>query len=547
MKLFIKHHLTILVILLFALLLRLPLLNGSFWLDEAAQAIESSRPLSQQLDLVKDFQPPLFHLLVHLMLYLGQAEWWLRMASLVPALVSIWATYQIGKKLISAKAGLIASILLSTNSYHIFFSQELRPYSLAMMFGILSWYLMVQILAASGKNSLVDMFRLPFTKSFYVPSQPMLLMMYFSCISMGLYTSFIFPFLLLSQVVFVLVSMRKLLAKFIFVWLLAGLSFLPWIPTFLAQLAVGQTWRQIMPGWSSVVSLPQVKALPMVLGKFIFGVIDLEVNTPFIIMTGFLVLLMINSSLWMFKDWRSSKLIKDNSLVLLLCWLIIPLLSTWLVSFVVPVLSPKRVLFLLPSFYLLITYLLQTKPKDKKQSFVGSLFKDGVTQTALTFFLKVYGRLSAWILILMLLLINFYSTTSYWSNPKLQRENWKQLYQQIISKYPIDQTVLVFVFDEPFASWQWYDQKSSNGYQTFDIDTLNVDRVENLRDLLEPITKYRYILVFDYLQDLTDPNRKLVGEISQFGFKQVDLIDQANIGFVRVFAKPDQLLSGNNL
>ena len=368
MKLFVKNHRTILAILLFALLLRLPLLNGSFWLDEAAQALESSRPLSQQLDLVKDFQPPLFHLLVHFMLYLGKTEWWLRIASLVPALVSIWATYLIGKKLFSTQAGLIASILLSTNSYHLFFSQELRPYSLAMMWGVLSWYLITQLFTSGQKNSLIEMIKFPFTKSFYVPGQPLILMMYFACISMGLYTSFIFPFLLLSQVVFVVFALRKLLAKFILAWILAALSFLPWLPMFLAQLEVGQSWRQIMPGWGSVVSLPQAKALPMVFGKFVFGVTDLEINTPFMIMTGFLVLLMINACIWLLKDWKIGKVVKDSSLFLIFCWLFIPLFSTWAISFVIPVLSPKRVLFLLPAFYLLITYLLQTKHKDKKQS-----------------------------------------------------------------------------------------------------------------------------------------------------------------------------------
>lgn len=70
-------------ILLLALILRLLLINHSFWLDEAAQAIESARPLSQQLEIAKDFQPPLFHLWLHLFTYLSHAEWWLRLASLI--------------------------------------------------------------------------------------------------------------------------------------------------------------------------------------------------------------------------------------------------------------------------------------------------------------------------------------------------------------------------------------------------------------------------------------------------------------------------------
>ena len=56
----------ILLILLLGLILRLVLINQSLWLDEAAQVIESARPFSEQFDIAGDFQPPLFHLLLHL-------------------------------------------------------------------------------------------------------------------------------------------------------------------------------------------------------------------------------------------------------------------------------------------------------------------------------------------------------------------------------------------------------------------------------------------------------------------------------------------------
>ncbi len=49
---------TLILITLLALLLRLPLLTGSFWLDEAAQALESARPFSQQIEFLKLFRQP---------------------------------------------------------------------------------------------------------------------------------------------------------------------------------------------------------------------------------------------------------------------------------------------------------------------------------------------------------------------------------------------------------------------------------------------------------------------------------------------------------
>jgi len=101
------------VILLVALVLRLPLLTGSFWLDEAAQALESIRPLAQQTDITGDFQPPLFHYLIHFAVQASRAEWWLRLwGSLIPGIITVWATYQLSKKLCAAAGHLLTAYFL---------------------------------------------------------------------------------------------------------------------------------------------------------------------------------------------------------------------------------------------------------------------------------------------------------------------------------------------------------------------------------------------------------------------------------------------------
>jgi hypothetical protein len=71
---FLKKNYLLISLILIGLFLRLPLLTGSFWLDEAAQALESTRPIGQQLALDHDFQPPLYHFLVHLMSYASHQE-----------------------------------------------------------------------------------------------------------------------------------------------------------------------------------------------------------------------------------------------------------------------------------------------------------------------------------------------------------------------------------------------------------------------------------------------------------------------------------------
>jgi len=482
-----------------ALILRLPQLNSSFWLDEAAQALESARPLSQQLDIAFDFQPPLLHLLVHLAEQISRQEWWLRAgAALLPGLITIWACYQIGAQLQSKLTGLIAALLLSTSSFHIFYSQELRPYSLPAMWACLSWLVLFKI----DKDS------------------PAWWMLIYAIITLlGLYTSYLYPFLLLAQVVYLLLFSPALIKRFVATSWLWLIGFLIWLPRFWTQLKVGSLVRQQLPGWEQVVSAPQFKALSLVWGKFVFGVLDLEVNLMF----GLISLVVLAGLSYLGLQSLQLPTRKRQPLAVLLIWLVLPIVSAWLVSFWIPVLSPKRVLFTLPAFYLSVSVLITL----------------GLKQTR-----SRSGRLTAWLLAGALLVLNVFSASSYFSNPRLQREDWRTLHLQIITKYPAKSSILISSFPDTFAPWVWYDDGS---YPTLATGQLNIELADDLPSQLKVITDYQYVLVFDYLRDLTDPNDRLLTEIKQFGYQEITVIDQAQIGFVRVFARKNTLLTWKNL
>ena len=210
-KLWHQHNLIILILVL-ALGLRLPLLNGSFWLDEAAQALESSRPWSQQLDIAGDFQPPLIHLVLFFSLKVSTAEWWLRsIVALLPGLVTIWATYEVGRRLVNQKAGIIASLLLTTSSFHIFYSQELRPYSLPTMWAVLSWLPLLRAIKLK-KFSRLHWFS------------------YILITLLGFYSSYLYPFFWIAQFLWVAWQERHKLREMIVSATLVGLGFLPWLP-----------------------------------------------------------------------------------------------------------------------------------------------------------------------------------------------------------------------------------------------------------------------------------------------------------------------------
>lgn len=473
------------LILVFAIILRLPLLNGSFWLDEAAQFLESARPLAQQLSIKDDFQPPLMHLLTFFSIRLGnifglgRTEWWLRLIpSFIPGILTIWATYQIALKLFNRKTALLASLFLATSSFHIFYSQELRPYSLPALWGIMATWQMQEMIKNDKKKSnfLFGIFSV-----------------------LGIYSSYLYPFLLVAQLAYLIRNQFKL-KKVILLSVFIGLSFLPWLPKFLEQLQAGQSLRLSMPGWDKVVSLPQLKTAALVPLKFVFGVSDLQNNLAYIFLALIIFLPFIYFVYLLIKK-------RNEQLSFFLYLLVLPLLASWLVSFFIPVLQAKRVLYLLPIFALLEACLIVT-------------------------YQKFHPNLSR-IFLSSILIINIFSTLAYWQKPNLQRENWRSLTKEIESKFPKTETALLFSFDAPFAPWIFYER---NEIKTFSTGAFYVNDLEDPAQLLKELRNYRYVLVFDYLRDLTDPNDILLKTVKDLGFSEAGVLDYPNIGFVRIYS-----------
>ncbi len=500
-------------ILILALILRIPLLNGSFWLDEAAQALESARPLSQQFDIIGDFQPPLMHLFTFLALLMSQQEWWARLiTALIPGLISIGLAYTIGKKLFNQATGLITALLLATSSFHIFYAQELRPYSLALMWAMFSWLALITVWNQLPRTFIT-------LKSIFKNWWPYILVT-----TLGLFTSYTYPFIVLAQLIITLLLYKKQLTAHLIAACTAGALFLPWLPTFLKQLHAGQLLRSDLPGWSSLVSFTQLKALPLVMGKLVFGVIRLDVNLVFISLSVVLVLLIL---LLAIKLWQVNKssvqhfFTKPNNKNYLLSFLALslPLLLGWLVSFVVPVIHPKRFLFIQPFIYLFISSLVVGNWQLKQK----------------------FNQVLAVILLSSLLIINVFSTVNYYQKPDLQRENWRQVYQLISARFPERDTLIVFGFNDPFAPWEWYAGKQ---FPTLSTGYLHSQTLPLVQEKLKPATEYQFVLVFDYLRDYTDPYNYIPAALEEFGYELYELIDQKNIGFIRVYIKNKTAITG---
>jgi hypothetical protein len=131
---------------------------------------------------------------------------------------------------------------------------------------------------------------------------------------------------------------------------------------------------------------------------------------------------------------------------------------------------------------------------------------------------------------------------AYFTNAQYQREDWRGLNQQISNEFSPEETILIFSFPEAFSPWVWYDNHT---YPTLSTGQLHISQVPDLHNLLKSVVEYEYVLVFDYLRDLTDPTDQLGATLRSIGYQEAGVLDYANIGFVRIYTRPESLLSEN--
>lgn len=93
----------------------------------------------------------IFTIIIHFFyLLFGDSQFVLSLFSMICGVLLIYPIYLIGKDFFSPATGAIAAFLTAISPYHIFISQELRPYSMLCLLSIISAYLFLKI---SRENS----------------------------------------------------------------------------------------------------------------------------------------------------------------------------------------------------------------------------------------------------------------------------------------------------------------------------------------------------------------------------------------------------------
>lgn len=129
-----------------ALALRLWNLGGeSLWLDEGYTWRIARLPLPRLLESAwADVHPPLYYLLEHAWIgAFGTGEAMLRLPSALLGALAVLLAARFGRRLLGARAGLLAGLFVAVSPFHVQFSQEARNYSLLAVLSLLSYFALV--------------------------------------------------------------------------------------------------------------------------------------------------------------------------------------------------------------------------------------------------------------------------------------------------------------------------------------------------------------------------------------------------------------------
>ena len=126
--------------------------SKGLWLDEAFSVWLGWQPVGQMLSwLIRiDQHPPLYYLLLHVWMHLGDDAATVRALSALCGTLTIPVIYLLGRRLADEKVGLLAALILAVSPFHVRFAQETRMYTLLALNASLALYALARLV--SGYN-----------------------------------------------------------------------------------------------------------------------------------------------------------------------------------------------------------------------------------------------------------------------------------------------------------------------------------------------------------------------------------------------------------
>jgi mannosyltransferase len=329
----------------------------SLWLDELYSMIgcNPNQSLNEVINYCKGDQPPSFFILLfYAFKVFGYTPFVGRLLAAVIGTLGIPVIYFLGKEVQGKTTGLVAAFITSFNYYHIFYSQEVRFYSLLFLLSALSYLFFIRI---SRNSKLKD----------YV--------LYVIFTTLLLYTHYYGLVVFASQgLIFIILLLQRryplaVIVKSAFAGLTALLLFSPWIPQVMNDSKISEFWI----------------GAPSPLFLFI---------TYFTYFTEIVQALIFAFLIYLFFRFRpkgnDSALIQSKSnFVIITGWVIlgylIPAVYTWIR---IPILFPRYTIIVLPAIILMIAIGLSQIGKTRTQNIL--IWVAGLSSLVALFFVNNY-------------------------------------------------------------------------------------------------------------------------------------------------------------
>jgi mannosyltransferase len=255
----------LLLVLLVAFALRLYRLGyQSLWYDEAVSLHLATKDL---LGLTQhtagDIHPPLYYCLLHFWIAAaGRSEFSAAFLSVVFGVLLIAGCYRLGADLYDRRVGLLAAFLVAVSPFNLWYSQEIRMYTLGALLGLVSLYCLTKLVGLTKGDGQGPPFSAGAPPGRSGATWRLFIGYVLSAVA-GLYTLYYFAFLLIFENLFVfgwwVVARRarrqppELLWRWLLAQVLVVALYLPWLP-----VALHQALDPPVPPWRGFTGLGSV-------------------------------------------------------------------------------------------------------------------------------------------------------------------------------------------------------------------------------------------------------------------------------------------------
>src|SRR3989344_3814584 len=484
----IRKNKLIFLILVLGLVLRLVAINQSLWLDEAIGALvvrDYSYAGILNNFMRFDNHPPLYYLTLKFWTDIfGYSEVSLRFPSIIFGIATIYLAFLIARKISNGKLkGFpeITAIILATSQFHIYYSQEARMYSMAAFFSSAAIYSFINTFKKDSDKWWI-LFSVSITILLFTDYAPVFLLPVF----------WLYGYLMKRNKIWRLKFIASHITLLIFGYF--------WLPTFLYQSGRGRWLLETLPGWRKVAGGATLKQALLVWMKFVFGRLSFPRKIFYYTLVG------LASVPFIISFFKLVFTKKSRYMDLIALWLIVPLALGFVASFWFPAFVYFRFLYVLPAFYLLVSWAIS--------SFTIKTIKN--------------------ILVTLLVGVNLFGWEIYISDENQQREQWRQAILFIEKTAEINE-IVIFEFTQPFAPYKWY---AKNLIEAIGVtDSISADPAKTRQITAEALKDRKGIYYFEYLRELSDPKDVVQKMLSDSGYSVSKTYDYHGVGFIHYWNK----------